>query len=173
MAVAFKRGSTTGPDDLNITIRDVHGNLIDPFRLEYAVYDATTGVEVLIGSPSNLPIRVSLGKYYAEVVIAGDANVGDWLVRWTIQETAADPVYQSVQAFNVVGDATITSFTGNADLDALIYSLRIILRDNNPDRNYSVDGKEKIRIRTSGTKEYILSLEELWEIIDAGRNGRL
>lgn len=172
MAVAFQRGSTTGPNDLDITVRDVGGNLIDPFRLEYAIYDATTGVEVLIGSPVNYPAHLSTGKYYAEVVFAADANIGDWVIRWTIQETAADPVYQSVQEFNVVGDSTIVSFTGNSNLDALIYSLRILLRDNNPDRNYSVDGNEKVRVRTE-KKEYILSLKELWEIVDAGKKDNL
>ena len=136
MAVAFMRGTTTGPNDLNIVIRDSGGTLIDPYRLEFSVFDFTSGVEVLIGSPVNTPVRISTGHYYAQVVIAADANVGDWRVRWTIQETSTDPVYQSVQEFNVVGDNTIVSFTGDANLDALIYSLRIILRDNNPDRNY-------------------------------------
>lgn len=136
MAVAFIRGATTGPDDLNIIVRDMGGNLIDPFRLEYAVYDNTTGVEVLIGSPVNTPIKMSTGKYYAEVVIPADANIGDWLIRWTIQETAADPVYQSVQEFNVVGQSTVVSITGDVNFDALVHSLRVLLRDNNPDRNY-------------------------------------
>lgn len=172
MAVAFQRGSTTGPNDLSITVRDAGSVLIDPYRLEYAVYDVTTGVEVLIGSPVNTPVHVSTGQYYAQVVIPADANIGDWLVRWTIQELATDPVYQSVQDFNVVGDSTIASFTGDANLDALIYSLRIILRDNNPDRNYSVSGKEKIRVRV-GEKYFLLSLEELYKIIEDGKNGRL
>lgn len=172
MAVAFQRGTTTGPDDLSITVRDTGGNLIDPYRLEYAVYDNTTGVEVLQGSPVNSPVQISTGKYYAEVTIPADANIGDWLVRWTIQETSVDPVYQSVQEFNVVGDSTIVSFTGDANLDALIHSLRIILRDNNPDRNYSVDGKEKITVKI-GEKLYSLSLEELWRIIEDGRQGNL
>jgi len=136
MTVAFIRGATTGPSDLGITVRDSGGTLIDPFKLVYAVYDATTGVEVLIGSPVNTPIRTSLGQFYAEVVIAADANIGDWRIRWTIQETAVDPVYQSVQPFNVVGNNISVSSTGNAAYDSLIRSLRIILRDNNPDRNY-------------------------------------
>jgi hypothetical protein len=136
MAVAFKRGTTTGANDLNITVRDAGGNLIDPFKLLYAVYDATTGVEVLIGAPVNAPVHISLGQYYAQVTIPADANIGDWRIRWTIQETAADPVYQSVQEFNVVGDSTVTSVTGDVNMDALVYSLRVLLRDNNPDRNY-------------------------------------
>ena len=136
MAVAFIRGSTTGPGDLNITVRNTAGDLINPFRLQYAVFDYTTGVEILQGSPINNPILISTGQYYAQVNIPADGNIGDWRLRWTIQETAADPVYLSVQEFNVVGDSTVVSFTGDVNLDRLLYSLRILLRDNNPDRNY-------------------------------------
>ncbi len=136
MSVAFRRGSTTGPSDLTITIRDTIGTLIDPYRLQYAIYDKTTGVEVLMGSPVNIPVKIGTGQYYAQVVIPADSNIGDWLVRWTIQESSTDPVYQSVQLFSVVGDNTIVSFTGNSNYDKLIYSLRVLLRDNAPDRNY-------------------------------------
>lgn len=133
---AIMRGSTTGPSDLDIIIRDTGGTLIDPYRLEYAIYDFTTGIEVLQGSPVNTPVKISTGHYYAQYTIPGDANIGVWRIRWTIQETSVSPVYQSVEEFNVVGSGVIASFTGDANLDALIYSLRIILRDNNPDRNY-------------------------------------
>ena len=162
MAVAFMRGSTTGLSDLTITVRDSSNNLIDPYRLEYAIFDYTTGIEVLIGSPVSTPLRISLGEFYADVVIAADANIGLWRIRWTIQETSVSVVYQSVQEFQVVGSGIITSVTGDANFDALVHSLRIILRDNNPDRNYSVDGKEKIRIRLE-SKEYELSLEDLYK----------
>jgi hypothetical protein len=135
MAVII-RGRTSGPNDLNITIRDTSDNLIDPYLLRYAIFDYTTGIEVLIGSPVNTPVRTSQGQYYASFVFAADANVGLWRIRWTIQETAVDPVYESVEEFNIVGDSTVVSVTGDANFDALLHSLRIILRDNNPDRNY-------------------------------------
>jgi hypothetical protein len=159
MAVAYMRGSTTGPNDLSITVRDQNNTLIDPYRLEYAVYDLTTGVEVLIGSPVNLPVKISTGQYYASVVIPADGNIGDWLIRWTIQEYASDPVYQSAQPFNVIGNNAIASFTGNSNMDGLIYSLRIMLRDNNPDRNY--------RFRPPATEKFIQGQTQvfgfLWE----------
>jgi len=163
MSVAFMRGSTTGPSDLSITVRDSGGNLIDPYRLQYAVFDATTGIEVLIGSPVNDPVRVSLGLYYAQITIAADANVGDWRIRWTIQETAIDPVYQSVQQFNVVGD----SFTGDANLDAMVYSLRILLRDNNPDRNYRFRPPESSKFIQGQTQVFgfVWEDEELLEYL--------
>jgi len=167
MSVAFKRGSTTGPADLNITMRDSIGDLIDPYRLEYTIYDVTTGIEVLMGSPANTPIRTSLGQYYAQVGIPGDSNIGDWLIRWTIQETSVDPVYQSVQEFNVIGDSAIASFSGNADLDKLVYSLRILLRDNNPDRNYHFRQPESEKFIQGQTQVFgfIWEDEELLEYI--------
>lgn len=168
MSVAFRRGSTTGPADLDIFIRNPQGDLMDPVRLSYAVYDRTTGIEVLQGSPACVPFKISVGHWYACVVIPADANIGDFVIRWTIQEIPTDPVYQSVMEFNVVGDNTIVSFTGNPDLDRLIWSLRILLRDNQPDKNYSVDGKEKIELMVNG-KAIIVSLKELWEIIEKGR----
>lgn len=91
MAVAFLRGTTTGPNDLTIIVRDSSDHLIDPYRLEYAVYDYTTGLEVLLGSPVNTPIKISTGKYYAYVVIPADTNIGLYRIRWTIQEISVDP----------------------------------------------------------------------------------
>lgn len=169
MTCAFRRGTTTGVDGLTITVRDSLDNLIDPYLLRYAVYDYTTGIEVLIGSPVNTPTRASLGRYYAAVVLPADANIGDWRIRWAIQDTAVDPVYELVEEFQVVGDSTVVSFTGDVNLDALIHSLRIILRDNNPDRNYSVDGKEKVKVKVKD-KEFILTLEEFYQIIEDGKN---
>jgi hypothetical protein len=136
MSVAFKRGTTTGPSDLSITIRNNSNDLIDPYRIEYAVYDFTTGVEVLMGSPVNTPIHISTGMFYAQVVIPADSNMGTYRIRWTIQEYPSDPVYQTVQEYAVVDSNTQTSVTGDVNFDKLVYSLRTLLRDNNPDRNY-------------------------------------
>lgn len=167
MAVAFRRGTTTGPSDLYIEVRDQSGNLMDPYRLEYAIYDVTTGLEVLIGSPVNIPIRISIGKYFAQVGLAADSNIGNWVIRWTIQETASDPVYQSVQEFNVVGDSMLVSFSGNPNIDKLVYSLRVLLRDNNPDRNYHFRPAESEKFIQGQTQVFgfIWEDEELLEYI--------
>lgn len=157
MSVAFKRGSTTTANDLAITIRDPLGQLLDPYRLEYAIYDATTGVEVLFGPPVNLPIRLSIGQYWAQVAIPGDANVGDWRIRWTIQESTTDPVYQSVEEFAVIGDNSVMSFTGDTGVDRLVWRLRILLRDSNPDRNY--------RFRPPESSKYIQGMTQVFGFI--------
>jgi hypothetical protein len=168
MAVAFLRGTTTGPSDLTITVRDYSNNLIDPYRLEYAIYDFTTGIEVLIGPPVNAPVRASLGQYYASVTIPADGNIGVWRIRWTIQETPTDPVYQSVQEFQIVGSSIIpVSFSGDPNTDALIYSLRVFLRDNNPDRNYRFrpPSSEKFIQGQTQVFGFIWEDEELYEYL--------
>jgi hypothetical protein len=168
MAVAFLRGTTTGPSDLAITVRDFSNNLIDPYRLEYAIYDFTTGIEVLMGPPVNTPVRVSLGQYFAQVTIPADGNIGVWRIRWTVQESPADPVYQSVQEFQVVGSTVIpVSFSGDPNVDALIYSLRVFLRDNNPDRNYRFrpPASEKFIQGQTQVFGFIWEDEELYEYL--------
>jgi len=167
MAVAYLRGTTTGPNDLSITVTDSSNTKIDPFRLEYAVFDVTTGLEVLMGSPVNTPARVSVGQYYAQVIIPADANIGDWLIRWTIQEHATDPVYQSVQLFNVIGSNMIPSFTGDPNFDKLLHTFRVLLRDNNPDRNYRFRPPESEKFIQGQTQVfgYIWEDEELVEYI--------
>jgi hypothetical protein len=157
MSVAFKRGSTTGPSDLNITMRNSTGALIDPYRLTYAVFDRTTGIDVLMGSAVNQPVRLSIGQYYAQVTFPADCNIGDWVIRWTVQEISTDPVYQTVEMFNVVGDSTITSFTGDAGTDYLIHRLRILLRDNDPDRLY--------RFSPPNSEKYIQGLTQVFGFI--------
>ena len=169
MAVAFRRGTTTTSSDLTITVRDNLNNLIDPYRVEYAVFDFTTGVEILIGSPVNVPVRISTGQFYALVGVPADGNIGPWRIRWTIQETVLSPVYQSVQEFAVVGDGMITSFTGDVNTDKLIYSLRVFLRDNNPDRNYRFrpPASEKFIQGQTQVFGFVWEDEELYEYLIA------
>jgi hypothetical protein len=89
-----------------------------------------------MGSPVNTPVRISIGQYYAEYQIPADANIGDWVIRWTLQIASNYPVVQSVEQFNVFGSDAVITVTGDENLDKLIFSLRVLLRDNDPDRNY-------------------------------------
>lgn len=172
MAVAFFKGQTLTANDLNIIVRDVSGVPTDPYYIRYSLFDVTTGVEVLIGSPDRIPATTGTGQYYVNAAIPLDANIGNWLVRWHFRETAVTPLIEVVQEFNVVADTVQLSVTGSSNHDIFVRRLRIILRDNNPDRNYSVGGEEKIDIDANG-KRHIVSLEELWAIIQEGENGNL
>jgi hypothetical protein len=172
MSVAFHKGYTLTENDLKILIRDGLGNLVDPYYIRYSLFDVTTGVEVLIGAADRIPSTTGVGQYYANATLPLDANIGDWLIRWNFRETPTSPLVEAVQEFNIVGDEIQTSVTGNVAADVLVRRLRILLRDNNPDRNYSVSGKEKVHVKANGV-DYILSMEELYKIIEDGKNDTL
>lgn len=160
MSVAYKRGQALGPDDLKITIRDVNGAPVDPYAITYSIFDFTTGVEVLIGAPNQMPEPLGVGSFYVQTTIPLDANIGDWVVRWNFRETPTSPVTQAVQEFNIVSENVVTGIgSGNpqANDSALIRRLRIMLRDNNPDRNY--------RFRPPSTEQFIQTQTEVFGYI--------
>lgn len=160
MSVAYKRGQVLGPSDLSISIRDAQGNLTDPRAITYSIFDFTTGVEVLIGSPNVEPASTGVGEFYAQTTIPLDANIGDWVVRWNFRETLTSPITQAVQEFNIVADQVVTRIgTGNAASNdiRLLRSLRIMLRDNNPDRNY--------RFRPPSTEQFVQTQTEVFGYI--------
>lgn len=138
MSTAFYRGQQLGIKDLDICLDNKAEHPTNVQEITYALYDVTTGQEALLGIPRRTPVNDSVGHYYASVIIPLDANIGCYRIRWTFREMAGGPIHQVVQEFNVIDKATETSgsscfSTCEADL---IRRLRIMLRDNNPDRNY-------------------------------------
>lgn len=136
MSVAYQPGQTLTKDDLKIVIRDNTGTLVDPYYIRYSMFDYTTGVEVLIGAPDQIPATTGVGQYYVSTTMPLDSNIGDWVVRWNFRETIGAPLVQVVQEFNIVAKDVKTDITSVDAEQLLIRRLRIILRDNNPDRNY-------------------------------------
>lgn len=172
MSVAYQPGQTLTKDDLKIVIRDNTGTLVDPYYIRYSMFDYTTGVEVLIGAPDQIPATTGVGQYYVSTTMPLDSNIGDWVVRWNFRETIGAPLVQVVQEFNIVATDVKTDITSIDSEQLLIRRLRIILRDNNPDRNYSVSGEEVISFRVED-KVYTMTIKEFWEIINDGRLGNL
>lgn len=172
MAVAFHPGAVLGPDDLKILIRNNQGIFVDPFYIRYSLFDYTTGVEVLIGPQDRIPATSGTGQYYVNATIPLDANIGGWTVRWNFRETHDSPMIQVVQEFAVVKSEIRTEITDSDKEALMVRRLRILLRDNNPDRNYSVAGHERVGIKANG-RSYYLTMEELWGIVEDGKNGLL
>jgi hypothetical protein len=84
-------------------------------------------------------VNPAVGEYYAALLIPPNATPGDYRIRWTFRELATSPDQMVVQEFAVVDPAVATPGTGSvftAAEEQLIRSFRILLRDNNPDRNY-------------------------------------
>ena len=167
MAVAYHRGHTLTDSDLKILIRNGSGVLVDPYYIRYALYDVTTGLEVLIGPPDRIPATSGSGQYYADSTIPLDANIGDWVIRWNFRETPTSPMVEAVQEFNIVGDEIAVSVTGSDNGDLLVRRLRILLRDNNPDRNYRFrpPASEQFLQAQAKVFGYIWEDEELYEYI--------
>jgi len=136
VSTAYFKGQQLGPDDLNIFLENSSGHPTNAAEIYYALYDFTTGEEVLLGVPRRSPANPAVGHYYTSVIIPLDANIGSYRVRWSFRETVSGPVHQVVQEFEVIDKATnLVSLYTSAETDA-VRRLRILLRDNNPDRNY-------------------------------------
>ena len=135
MSVAYPRGKQLGPDDLNIFLEDSNGRPANAQEISYAIYDFTTGLEVLVGVPRRVPVNPQIGSYYASLVIPLGANLGPYRIRWTFREVVGGPINQVVQEFDVVDQEIVQACTKGCE-DDLIRSMRILLRDNRPDRNY-------------------------------------
>lgn len=139
MSTAFFKGQQLGRGGLDIYLSNANGTPSNAAEISYALYDFTTGQEVLVGSPQRVPANPSVGEYFASIIIPLDANIGAYRIRWTFREMVGSPIQRVVQEFSVIDQATSaaqvqTTFSINeADL---IRRLRTLLRDNNPDRNY-------------------------------------
>jgi len=167
MSVAFFPGYTLTQDDLKIVIRDSMGAPTDPYYIRYSLFDVTTSMEVLIGANDRIPATTGVGQYYSNATLPLDSNIGNWLIRWNFRETVSSPLIEAVQEFNVVGQGTVISITGNAAQDLLIKRLRILLRDNNPDRNYRFrpPSREEFLQAQAQVFGYIWEEEELYEYV--------
>ena len=167
MAVVFYPGQSLGQDDLKISIRDCNGQYVDPFYIRYSLFDNTTGVEVLIGASDRIPATTGTGMFYVNATLPLDANIGDWVVRWNFRETAISPLVQVAQEFGLVKIEVVKDITGNVTGDLLLRRLRILLRDNAPDRNYRfrAPASEKFLQAQAQVFGYLWEDEELYEHI--------
>lgn len=135
MGVAFFRGQQLGASDLFMCLENTSGVPTNAAEIYYALFDFTTGLEVLLGAPRRSPANPEMGKYYASIIIPLDANIGLYRIRWSFRETVGGPIHQTVMEFEVI-DKTVTT-TALSDCETeMVRRLRVMLRDNNPDRNY-------------------------------------
>lgn len=138
MGVVFKVGSTLGRSDLNIFLTNSTGVAANAYSITFGIYyvDPDSQEEVLIGSDERVPTNPSVGEYYAPLTIPSSAVPGDYRIRWTFKELSTTPEQMVMQEFGVVGESAVTTTTYSNCERELIRSLRTLLRDNNPDKNY-------------------------------------
>lgn len=136
MGSSFLRGQQLGRSDLNIFLTNSSGSPTNAAEINYAIYDFTTGKEVLVGPQRRIPVNASVGEYFVSLVIPLDANIGDYRVRWTMREMVGGPLQSVVQEFGIQDrEVAAPTYFSAAQLQ-LLMNLRFVLRDANPDRNY-------------------------------------
>lgn len=139
MSVVFTQGQLLGRGDLDIFLSNASGNPSNVYQITYAVYlvDPSTQAEVLIGSNARTPVNPAVGEYYAALQVPSNAAPGDYRIRWLFRETAASAQEGAVQEFGVVSTAiSTTSATYSNCVQDLINKMRVLTRDNAPDKNY-------------------------------------
>lgn len=134
----LKRGQETCRGDLVLFTKSRDGTPKDAAEISYSIYDNTTGIEVLLAPANRTPINPAIGEYYASFIIPADANIGGYRIRWYFREYLNSQEIEVVQEFSVVENSTqVVTIPGITSIEYdLVRSLRILLRDNNPDRNY-------------------------------------
>lgn len=135
----LKRGQEVGRGDgLSIYMKTREGSMKNVAEIYYNVYDFTTGVEVLLPPTDRIPVNSSVGEYYASFFVPMDANIGKYRLRWFFRQKVGSPQVEVEQDFDIVSDSTqIVTMAGITAVEFdLVRALRILLRDNNPDRNY-------------------------------------
>ena len=101
MGTSFLRGQQLGRSDLNIFLTNSSGHPVNAAEINYAIYDFTTGQEVLVGPQRRIPVNSAIGEYFVSLVVPLDANIGDYRVRWTMREVLGGPLQSVVQEFNI------------------------------------------------------------------------
>jgi len=139
MSVTFRRSQELSrTNGLNIFLKAKDGSPKNAAQISYSIFDFTTGIEVLLPQANRTPVNPAVGEYYASFIVPLDANIGRYRIRWYFREYLNSPQAQVVQEFSVVDNATqVLTLPGVTPIEFdLIRGLRIMLRDNNPARNY-------------------------------------
>jgi hypothetical protein len=165
--VAYYPNQFLGPNELYIQVLNERNNPFDPSEITYAIFDRTTGIDILVGSSTQTPVKTSCGRYHANFQIPANANQGDWIIRWNFRDDETGSERNVVQEFAVVHPSTTVSSPYKERERDLLRRLRFLLRDNNPDRNYKFVPPESERVIQNFTETFgfIWTDEELYEYL--------
>jgi len=139
MAIVWHPGQEIVRGDLDIFLKDSSNVPINPYEVTYSIYFVDPGppeAEVLIGAAGRTPVNPAVGEFYAALMVPSDATIGTYRIRWTIREQVGTPEMQVVQEWAVVSSASVIVSPYSTVEQGMIDTFRVMLRDNNPDRNY-------------------------------------
>lgn len=166
---AFKRGQELCRGDLSLFLKAKNGNPQNAAEISYSIFDYTTGIEVLLPPANRAATNATIGEYYASFFVPLDANIGCYRIRWYFRQYTNSQLIEVLQQFTVVENTTqIVTIPGITLIEHdLIRGLRIMLRDNNPDRNYHFlpPTSEETINRLNRVFGYLWEDEELLEFL--------
>jgi hypothetical protein len=142
MGVAFYKGQELNEEDLYTKFLDEDNNAVDPFAVKYNIDFLADGVPIII-LEDQTPIKQSVGFYYSNLTIPVSWDIGQYQVTWYFQQSDGDPFGTLVERFQIINEkdtiVDVDSVPGMSTTVAeLVYMLRVLLRDNNPDRYYTM-----------------------------------
>ena len=139
MSVVFFPGTEVVRGDLDIFLTDSSANPVNAATITYSLYYVDPGPPeslVLIAPADRVPVNPAVGEYYAALIVPVTAPIGDYRIVWTFRELVNSPETEVVQEFAVVVSGTVIASPYTTIEQEMIDCLRVMLRDNNPDRNY-------------------------------------
>jgi hypothetical protein len=180
--IVLTQGQQTGTADLAILVRDASGNLVDPVSISYTIYKLRNIVPTkptvayeydlhqplnmkggpplppegseLVSQPGSIPIRASVGTYYAQFTIPTTWK-GIYKIVWQLQMFAgscpnsyvhmdfivqtidpADPAFEAPSMIIGKQMSIANAQTSPAMFAQAIRNVRELIADTIPDRNY-------------------------------------
>jgi len=138
---AFVQGQQLKENGLKLIVTDPTNptQRIDAFSLTYTIHqliNAATDTFIIVPPSDRIPGRFDVGHFFVDERIQPLATIGEYEVRWNLRRTVVSPTEIIVRKFSVVGLEQITSLSLTELERFLVHRMRILLRDNNPDRYY-------------------------------------
>lgn len=171
MSIAVAPGEVL-PEDLDIFILDDNGLAAVPFSIVYGVYRKTgAGLVLVSGTDSLVPQEDTsvTGRFVPTFQMPTTAEFGEYRIIWKIQLFSTSQEQVTVQDFSVIDSSQKPSIYSATEL-SLMKKLRVVLRDNNPDRNYHFRPPAWEHMRDGATHHfgYIWEDEELKCFLELG-----
>jgi hypothetical protein len=92
------------PGDLDIQIRDLNGNTIDPSAIGYTLYQREPGGSLRqVGQQGKRPVKADVGRYYVVGSAGEGGQPGEWVIVWSYQLTPQTAVITRERTFRVGG----------------------------------------------------------------------
>lgn len=167
MSLTFTPNQVLAQNDLNMMIFGAGNLLVDPVSIGYDLYrvDRVGLVPLQAGTPT----RYSLGWFYAPLTIQEEWPDGEYQITFRIVQNSGDPEHPVIIRFFIY-KTPILAGSFDAKVFQLISKLRIVLRDNNPDKNYHFRPPRHVEEVNAYTQRigYIWEDAELATYLDLG-----